>query len=169
MFRSKLLWAACLLGGSLSLGTAAQAVPVYAPVTNDLIVTAAGFEWVWASPCSGGCSIIDLSYQGTLGWRFATTAEFLLRPVFAAFVDSTQPTGFKCASKYFDPVYTHCDSGDFQAGFVVSQPNGNNFETLLVRGTPSAVPVPAALQLLVTGLAGLAAMRRRKKAKRSAA
>jgi hypothetical protein len=169
MFRSKLLWAACLLGGSLSLSTAAQAVPVYAPVTNDLIVTAAGFEWVWASPCSGGCSTIDFSFQGALGWRFATTAEFLLRPIYAAFVDSNQPFGIKCASSFFDSYYTHCDAGDFAAGFVVSQPNGNAYETLLVRSSVSAVPVPAALPLLLTAVAGLAAARRRKKAKASAA
>jgi hypothetical protein len=169
MLKKKISLAICLLGGALSLSSGAQAIPVHAPVTNDLIVTTTGFEWVWASPCSGGCSTIDFSFQGPLGWRFATSAEFLLRPLFAAFVDANQPSGYKCASKYFDPIYSHCDVGDFAAGYVVSQPNGQNYETLLVRSTVSAVPVPAALPLLVTGLAGLVAVRRRKKAKASAA
>ncbi len=157
------------LMGALFLGaSSAQAIPVHAPVTSDLIVTSSGLEWVWASPCSGGCSTIDFSFQGPLGWRFATSSEFLLHPVFAAFVDANQPLGIKCASKYFDTIWTHCDARDFSYyGAVVSQPNGNNYETLLVRSSVSAVPVPAALPLLVTGLAGFAAVRRRKNAKTS--
>ncbi len=158
--------AASLLALSVLGGASESKAITLAPVPDDLIVDFSGLEWVWASPCAvalggdvaGGCTTpIDLTFQGPLGWRFATAAEFLLHPVLALFEDFLQPSGYKCASEYFDLVYSHCDAGDFAAGLVTSLPVPNGtlygpfYETLLVRDL-SPVPVPAAFPLLLTAL-----------------
>jgi hypothetical protein len=166
-FKHALVAAGLLVAGVFGSTTESRAVTL-AAVPDNLIVNHSGLEWVCASPCSGGCSTIDFSFQGPLGWRFATEAEFLLHPVLDSFVDALQPSGYKCAAEYFDSDYIHCDPSDFENGALTSLPNDDSWDTLLVRDQlgATAIPVPAALPLLLSGLLGLGALgvRRRKSA-----
>ena len=96
-------------------------------VPANLIIVQNGLEWVWASPCSGGCSTITLHSN----WRYATDAELANRPPNSAFGSAGNEI---CATPYFDNTFDHCDWSDLAAGNVTSQPNGGSDETLLVRG-----------------------------------
>jgi hypothetical protein len=72
-----------------------------------------GLWWAWASPCSGGCSQATPSTYGydQYGWRWvADDTEWSLRPDKTLFdPNHDQYVDTLCASKYFDPDYTHCD------------------------------------------------------------
>ena len=143
---------------------------INAPVPVANYITFGGFDWAWASPCppSGGAGgttcgfgpILDLSYQGTLGWRLPTAAELAAGPSAS---DFGTPSAFACASAWFVPTYTHCDYGDAAAGAVFGSAGGGNWydETWVIRDV-SAVPEPAAWGMLIGGfaLAGGAIRRR---------
>lgn len=116
------------------------------PVPASMIVSHNGLEWVYAAPCAhNGCSGVLV---GKDGFRYATVAEWALRPPIAAF-------NGKCAAPWFATVYDHCDFGDAYAGYLGSAPafgtgpvesNGGTFrmhpaaETWLVRGAVDATP-----------------------------
>jgi hypothetical protein len=85
------------------------------------------------------------------GWRFATDAEFSLRPPASAFASPgwlEPPNGTcyadhtrrpcLCASQYFDPNFDFCDGGDLLAGLVTNVYNGGNWDMLFVRNVQSA-------------------------------
>ncbi|MDP2957058.1 MAG: PKD domain-containing protein [Longimicrobiales bacterium] len=76
------------------------------PVPASVIVSYNGIEWVWASPCAlNGCtSGIDVGHDG---FRFATVAEWALRPAPSAFRSPD-----KCAAPWFDFTHNHCDWQD---------------------------------------------------------
>jgi hypothetical protein len=155
------------------------------PVPRNAYITIAGLDWVWASPCGayGSCGDIDLTYQGTQGWRLPTVAEFAFHPTAAQFVfpGANVPAGGSdaygntweigspgadatCAATYFSPIWSHCDWGDGIAGNWYD-PSSPNFpytlpETLLVRATD--VPEPASWALMIAGFGMVGfAMRRR--------
>lgn len=78
--------------------------------------------WAWASPCSGGCSTITFSRVAS-GWRFVKDAnEWSLRPNWA----------ISCASSHFDNRYTHCDLGDYNAGYLTWKYNNYSWELWVV-------------------------------------
>lgn len=151
---------------ALVIGAPAPALAqINAPVPVANYITFGGFDWAWASPCpptGAGCGSgapVDLSYQGTLGWRLPTAAELAAGPSVGDFGSSS---AFACASAWFTSAYTHCDYGDAQAGAVYGAPGGGNWydETWVIRG--AAVPEPAAWGMLIGGFALVgAAMRRR--------
>lgn len=114
-------------------------------LVDPYIVEWAGLEWVWASPCSGGCS--QLVEPIPFGFRFATDAEMQNIPPAELFgpIDKTpifaNPPAEKCAAFLFDDRYSHCDMSNYLPGQVTSKPNGSYWETLLVRGdAPSNQP-----------------------------
>jgi HYR domain len=113
-----------------------QAIP--GPVPEDAIVRFAGLDWVWASPCSGGCSQPSPSFQP--GFRFATADEFANKPDFHLFLNGSPDTAnlcvypaCKCAAQWFDPFRTFCNPVDARAGFITSEPNGLSWESWYVR------------------------------------
>jgi hypothetical protein len=133
-----------ILAGGETANAASTQVP------DELIVKHNGLEWVWASPCSGGCSQ-PLPSMMPGGWRFATDAEFSLRPPASAFAAPgwlEPPNGTcyadhtrrpcLCASQYFDPNFDFCDGGDLLAGLVTNVYNGGNWDMLFVRSVQSA-------------------------------
>jgi hypothetical protein len=108
------------------------------PVPANAIVTWAGLEWVWGSPCSGGCSVPLPTNQP--GWRYATAAEMANKPDFHLFLNGTPDTAnlcvyptCKCAAQWFDPFRTFCNPIDARAGLITSQLNGLSWESWYVR------------------------------------
>jgi hypothetical protein len=67
-----------------------------------------------------------------------------------------------CATPYFSNVHHHCDFGDQVAGFSGLYPTGSSTEETWVIRAAVAVPEPFTLSLFGAGLAGAAALRRRK-------
>ncbi|HKU64027.1 MAG TPA: PEP-CTERM sorting domain-containing protein [Rhizomicrobium sp.] len=161
----------------------AQAAFINAPVPTNAYITFGSFDWAWANPCapSGGCGNIDLSYQSTQGWRLPTLDEVLAGPSASDFVFrganvpylGTDPisgayngyldTGsdFACATPYFSNIYHHCDFGDQALDGLYPTGNGAE-ETWVIRAAAVNVPEPFTLSLFGTGIAGAAALRRRK-------
>ncbi len=130
----------------------------------NLIVQAGGLDWVWAAPCApiqpscdpGGVVFHD-------GFGIPTAAQWTNSwPSLAALVAAFTPGGGQlCASPYFSTSYSHCDSGDLIEGAIwhAPAPIGLEFtddpaaESFLVRGAVAAVPEPATIGLVLTGLA----------------
>ncbi len=130
------------------------------PVPQELIVVHDGLEWVWASPCSGLCSVPLPTYQD--GWRYATGEEWESRPEPTDFLN---PEGtVKCAAAYFDPVWQHCDWDDAVEGQITSLLDGERHESWFVRGgaRDTGVPEPTSLVLVGSGLLALAGWRMRR-------
>jgi hypothetical protein len=178
----KLLFAAVL--GAAAVPAAAA---INLPVPTNAYITFGGLDWAWASPCSptgciGGNDPLDLSFQGTLGWRLPTAAELLAAPTAADFVfaganipnggadiNGTTFTGSPggdaaCAAAYFTPgFFNHCDYSDGNIGAVFGLPGfpgEPSVETWVVRG--GVIPEPATWAMMIAGF-GLvgAALRRR--------
>ena len=181
----KTLFLASAMLAAFSAAPAAAALNV--PLPTNTYITFGGLDWAWASPCSptgcnGGQDVLDLSYQSTLGWRFATAAELLARPapsdfsfsganvpfggnsVEGTFFNGAMPGDGACAAAYFTAgFFNQCNYGDAQIDAIFGvyfDPNERNVETWLVRG--GAVPEASTWALLIAGF-GLVgtAMRRR--------
>ena len=147
------------------------------PVPEELVVSHAGLDWVWASPCNGGCSDPDPANQA--GWRNATDLELQNAPSCDAFVRPDDSV--RCASEYFDPTFTHCDLDDCVDGYVsggsnfeapyqmcINGTNNGNCESWFVRGELAPdEPVPTlsqwAIILLASAIAVLSVFRLRKR------
>jgi len=144
------------------------------PAAN-LIVSAGGMEWVYAAPAHNlsGYHVESLHHD----FRFPTAAEWLSSFADFAAIQTAftlSPGVAICASPYFILNDTYgCDWGDMNAGYIWDLPATYGFdssftghpyaEVFLVRGErQEEVPEPASLALLGLGLAGLAALRRRK-------
>ena len=141
---------------------------------GSLLVTRAGFEWVWASPRAadpeGEFGVpIDLHH----GFVLPSTANWLASfSGFPDLYDAFNPvSGQLCASAYFNSGSHDCNNENLtgEGGIPIAvwgAPFAGNAsaapyaETFLVRG----VPEPGTLALLVIGLAGLATTKRRRSA-----
>lgn len=162
----KTLTLAALAVGMTGLATPAAAI-INAPVPVANYITFGGNDWAWASPCPpsgsagevqcGQPNMVDFTYQATQGWRLPTAAELAAGPTAANFGTADS---FKCASAWFNTVYTHCDYSDAAGGAVFGSATGGNWydETWVIRTVPE--PMTWALMLAGFGLVGTS-MRRR--------
>lgn len=153
------------------MATGAQAALVNAPVDSSEYITIGGFDWAWAGPCAPeapSCGVIDMSFQGPLGWAVTTGSQItdIIASVggLKSWVDLFAATDI-CASRFFSSLYSHCDYNDGYAGYIfglAGDPGANtNEEVFVVR--VSAVPVPASLPLLIGGVALLGLIGRAKR------
>jgi len=161
----------------------AQAAPLNVAVPSNAYISIGNLDWAWAAPCaptSPSCGVIDLSFQGPLGWRLPSALEFASHPVAAdfIFVGANVPNGgvsaegstfnvapggaAACAAAYFSSAHKHCDWSNGVAGLWADPAGGwsSHYETLVVRSI-SAIPLPFALPLFGAGLVILGFMRRR--------
>lgn len=149
------------LSVALGLGFgAASAAPIDPnPITSDYYIEHNGLLWAWASPISTEFFGQNVLYLPGIqeGWRFATGDEWAARPDDSDF-------GGKCASRFWNSFYTHCDFGDGANGYVSNVWDGSIRELWYVSGdlTPDDVPAPAGLALLGLGLLGLGLARRKR-------
>lgn len=154
--RSKL--AAAMAGMVLSSGIA-LANPILTDLTTDDYITVSGLDWAWAAPITSGVWFgINTLFEADLhaGWREATDAEWAARPDASAF-------GSKCAAKYWNSVFTHCDFGDTLSQHWQASPE-LHYDLWYVRGdNGSNVPEPGSIALVGLGLLGLTVARKRKR------
>lgn len=157
--------AACAL---FSASPVIASIDIEVPTAN--YITFGGADWAWISPCSAtspSCGDTDLfEFQGSLGWRLPTAAEFALRPQASDFGTADS---FACATPYFADVHSHCDYGDGEGGFIwnPSDPSSNsNVDTFAIRlAQVAAVPEPATWAMMVIGFGVVGgSMRRKRKA-----
>ena len=177
-----------LLAAAMGAAAVPAAAAINVPVPTNAYISFGGLDWAWASPCSPtGCNgdpnqnALDLSFQGTLGWRLPTAAELAMAPTAADFVfpganipnggadiNGTTFTGAPggdaaCAVAYFtNQFFNWCDYNDGANGAVFGFPgfeNEPNVETWVVR---NAIPEPGTWAMLIAGfgLVGTALRRR---------
>jgi hypothetical protein len=155
---------------ALATGTAFAASALGISPLPAQIITNAGLEWVYASPCQGtpdpDCGSGNAGVLLFDGFHFASSAEWSTWSNLAAFQAAMAPVS--CASPNFSISFDNCDFGDLAAGFVWGSPltdpgqAANAFsETFLVRGAAVPEPGTAALVALSLGLVGWTSRRRR--------
>lgn len=163
---------------AIALGIAGVSAPASAaintPVPSANYISFGSNDWAWASPCPpagsaqaascGSGPQLDLSYQGTQGWRLPTAAELAAGPSVA---DFGTPSAFVCASAWFNSFYTHCDYDDAQGGAIFGSTGGGNWydETWVLRSSNwSAVPESATWAMMIVGFGLVGGVARRRRA-----
>lgn len=151
----KLLLAAIVCGAV----TPAIAGPVLTDLTADDYIVFNNLDWAAASPVSSASWFgANTLFQANLhqGWREATDLEWSMRPDWSDF-------GGKCASKYWNSFFTHCDVGDSVAQHWVAGPE-NHFDLWYVRAesVSADVPEPGSASLAAVALLSLALLRKKK-------
>jgi hypothetical protein len=151
----------CILSPLLTAGLVAPAFadPVLTDLTTADYITVGNLDWAWAAPITSGVWFgQNTLYQAGLhvGWREATDLEWASRPIDADF-------GGKCASKYWNSNFTHCDFGDTLSQHWIAAPE-NTADLWYVRDTPvdpAQVPEPDSLALAAVALLALLVARKK--------
>jgi hypothetical protein len=184
-----LVW--CFLGWVVFLALPAHAAFVDAPVPSDAYITLNGFDWAWASPCSGpNCGSgfgLDLSFQSVFGWHIPSVEELALAPVGMDFVfaganvpqDGTDPISgayimagpvpgdIAIAVPYFHTIYHWGDWADAPGNYwdlpwnTPGASDGLDYAEFLVVRN-AAVPEASTMLFLGSGIICLAAYRKRR-------
>lgn len=148
---------------ALGLSGSAVAAPILTDLTTADYITINNLNLAWAGPIAsqfwfGANELFQAGLHS--GWREATDAEWIM--IGAADTNTLAAAfGGKCASKYWNSNFTHCDFGNPFAQHWEAGQSDNFSEMLYVRSVDTQVPEPASLLLISLGLFGLAASRRR--------
>lgn len=148
----------------------------FADVPSNLIVTAGGYQWVWAAPCAPVQPSCGETLSLTDGWSIPTASQWQnsfndTEDVFNAFTLPNE--GTLCAASYFNSGYDFCDYWDLEDGYIWGAPVGiaddqdaaenPASEAFLVRApTAPAVPEPSSVMLLGSGALAVVGSIRRK-------
>lgn len=177
---------AIALAAAALVSSGAMAVPIITnatPIPDSLVLLnfgGSGLDWVYAGPVGPGDfgpgQIENASYRAAEGWRAATAPEWAGRPDWDDFIVPGNPCGiggpgfqnntacYRFTSQYWS-TFTHVDAGDFASGFVTDGVNnacpGCVYETIYVRDSRNAVPVPGTLALAGLSLIAVGALRRK--------
>jgi len=181
--KKKLFLLAIVMSVIFSMAGMASAALLDAPVPSNAYITIGNYDVAWVSPVDETFSL-DLSYQSQFGWKVMTADVFNQLGISAfsfvkvganvdyftgnnldevsganlQFFPGVLPTGdVAIAVPYFSTQYYHADWGNGVDGLWNFTGDAFHFETLAYR----QVPVPAAVWLFGTGLAGLVGLRRR--------
>jgi len=101
--------------GVIGLASATHA-QLNVPVPSNAFIVHNGFDWAWASPvpADGGALgsnfAIDLSFQGTLGWRIPSSAELLLAPLATDFLVAGGNVPFNGSDPVSNAVFLNRDA-----------------------------------------------------------
>ena len=165
---------ALALGTSLVIGAHANAVIIDSstviPDQNILLnFNGLGLDWVYAGPIAteewGPGNIEAPEYRASEGWRYATEAEWALRPDWTDFIIggvTLDPVAgfsdhslYRFASEYWSN-FNHIDLSDAADGYLT---NGYDigdlysaFDTWYVRDARITVPVPESSSIVLFGL-----------------
>jgi hypothetical protein len=123
---------------TLNIANCFTLVSTCASVAAAWAISYNGLPWAWASPCSSGCSNIDISLSS--GYSYATASEYANKPSDSDFSTSDSGntyyySGVKCdANFFFDTSYIHCDPGTNKLNILVCNSDNDAYELLVVRG-----------------------------------
>jgi hypothetical protein len=178
----KLFCAAALCSALFGVNAAnAALIDASTPIPDEnILLNFNGLDWVYAGPIAtnewGAGNIAAPEFRASEGWRYATVNEWAARPDWTDFIiggASVSPnsgfsdhSSYRFASEYWGN-FSHVDLNDAAKGFIT---NGLDigklhsvWETWYVRDSNvSAVPVPAAVWLFGSGLAGLLGFNRKR-------
>jgi len=176
----KKILTALTLAASVMLGTQASAVIIDASTVipnENILLNFNGLDWVYAGPIAteafGPGNIEAPEYRAAEGWRYATAAEWDLRPEWTDFIIGSATLNpvagfsdhslYRFASEYWSN-YNHVDLNDAADGLLTNGYDIDwiyNYETWYVRDAiTSDVPESSSIMLLGLGLLGLACARR---------
>jgi hypothetical protein len=179
----KKILTALAFAASVMLSTQASAVIIDASTIipdENILLNFNGLDWVYAGPIAteewGPGNIEAPEYRANEGWRYATEAEWALRPdwtdfiIGSAIVDTVSGFGdhsvYRFASEYWSN-FNHIDLSDAADGLLT---NGfdigslyDTYETWYVRDAriTTEVPESSSIVLLGLGLLGLGFTRRK--------
>ena len=170
------------LAASVMLSTHASAVIIDASTvipTDNILQNFSGLDWVYAGPIGTGewgpGNIEAPEYRAAEGWRYATEAEWALRPDWTDFIIGNATVNpesgfsdhatYRFASEYWSN-FNHIDLSDAADGLLT---NGldigslyDAYDTWYVRdAVTSDVPESSSIILLGLGLLGLAFTRKK--------
>jgi len=110
------------------------------PNVEDYCYYVNGLCFIWASPCSGGCSNVTiadhLDFCPTL--RYATESEWNAADLNSFVGIERAAFWFKCAASFMDPLFIHCD---FANNF--SRVPNNHWDELILVCPATSAPTPA--------------------------
>ena len=176
------LAASCALASLVSVPANAVIIDASVAIPDSEVIinlNGTGLDWVYAGPIApnefGPGTIQPASYRASEGWRIATAAEWLLRPIWSdftrpGFATPSPASGFSNHSTYrFTSEYwsnfTHVDLNNYASGLVTDGVNGvttNVPETIYVRSSlfSGAVPEPSTWLLMILGFGAIGGMMR---------
>lgn len=177
----KKILTALTLAAGVMLSTQASAVIIDASTVipnENILLNFNGLDWVYAGPIAteafGPGNIEAPEYRAAEGWRYATAAEWNLRPDWTDFIIGSATLNpvagfgdhslYRFASEYWSN-YNHVDLNDAADGLLTNGYDIDwiyNYETWYVRDAiTSDVPESSSIMLLGLGLLGLACARRK--------